>query len=116
MVTIHDKRQVLCKEMTSDEAKSNVAKWNMIGGVQLKHVKHCLMFIECNDQACYDWTLDVVFMVCVSHPDKSQAIDEDLTKATNHCTNQMGPISLVNVILCAHPPNSMTSVARKAMI
>ena len=62
MVTIHDKRQVLYKEMTSDEAKSNVAKWNMIGGVQLKHVKHCLMFIECNDQAYSDWTLDVVIV------------------------------------------------------
>ena len=45
MVTIHDKRQVLYKEMTRDEAKSNVAKWNLIGGVQFKHVKHCLMFI-----------------------------------------------------------------------
>ena len=67
MVTIHDKMQVLYKEMTRDEAKSNVAKWNLIGGVQFKHVKHCLMFIQCNDQACSDWTLDVVFMVCVWH-------------------------------------------------
>ena len=45
MVTIQDKMQVLYKEMTRDEAKSNVAKWNLIGGVQFKHVKHCLMFI-----------------------------------------------------------------------
>ena len=45
MVTIHDKMQVLYKEITRDEAKSNVAKWNLIGGVQFKHVKHCLMFI-----------------------------------------------------------------------
>ena len=25
--------------MTSDRAKSNLAKWNLIGGIQFKHVK-----------------------------------------------------------------------------
>ena len=28
--------------MTRDRAKSNVAKWNLIGGIQFKHVKYCL--------------------------------------------------------------------------
>ena len=27
------------------EAKSNLAKWNLIGGIQFKHVKGCLIFI-----------------------------------------------------------------------
>ena len=44
-VTIQDKMQVVYKEITHDRAKSNVAKWNLIGGVQFKQVKHCLMFI-----------------------------------------------------------------------
>ena len=38
-------RNVLYSEITRDGAKSNVAKWNLIGGVQFKKVKHCLMFI-----------------------------------------------------------------------
>ena len=38
-------RNVLYSEITRDGAKSNVAKWNLIGGVQFKQVKHCLMFI-----------------------------------------------------------------------
>ena len=34
--------QVVYKEMTSDRAKFNLAKWNLIGGIQFKHVKNCL--------------------------------------------------------------------------
>ena len=56
----------------------------------------------------WNWTL--------SYPKKSQPFDEDFTKATNHCTYQLNPKFLVNVIFCAQPPNSMTPVARKAMI
>ena len=36
--------QVVYQEMTRGGAKSNVAKWNLIGGIQFKHVKNCLMF------------------------------------------------------------------------
>ena len=36
--------QVVYQEMTHGGAKSNVAKWNLIGGIQFKHVKNCLMF------------------------------------------------------------------------
>ena len=43
--------------------RSNLAKWNLIGGIQFKHVKNCLMFMKCNDWVCSDWTLDVVFIV-----------------------------------------------------
>ena len=49
--------------MTRDEANSNMAKWNVMGGIQFKLVKNCLMFMKCNDWVCSDWTLDVVFMV-----------------------------------------------------
>ena len=45
--------QVVYQEMTRGGAKSNVAKWNLIGGIQFKHVKNCLM----------QWTLDIVFIV-----------------------------------------------------
>ena len=31
-VTIHNKMQVIYKEMIQDGAKSNVAKWNLMGG------------------------------------------------------------------------------------
>ena len=31
--------QVAYKEMTHDRAKSKGAKWNLIGGVQFKHMK-----------------------------------------------------------------------------
>ena len=55
--------QVVYKKMTRDRAKSNVAKWNLMGGMQFKHVKNCLMFMQCNDCVCSDWTLDVVLMV-----------------------------------------------------
>ena len=34
--------QVINKEITQDGAKSNAAKWNLMGGVQFKHVKHCM--------------------------------------------------------------------------
>ena len=44
-VTIHNKMQVINKEITQDGAKSNAAKWNLMGGVQFKHVKHCLLFM-----------------------------------------------------------------------
>ena len=44
-VRISDKVQVVYQEMTLDGAKSNVAKWNSIDGIQFKHVKNCLMFM-----------------------------------------------------------------------
>ena len=48
--------QVVWKEMTRDGAKSNLAKCNLIGGIQFTHVKNCPMFILCNDWVCSDWT------------------------------------------------------------
>ena len=54
--------QVVYQEMEDDRAKSNVAKWNLIG-VQFKHVKKTAMFMQCNDWVCSDWTLDIVFIV-----------------------------------------------------
>ena len=60
---IRDKMQVVYKEMACDRAKFNVAKWNLIGRIQFKHVKSCLMLMYCNDWVCSDWTLDVVFVV-----------------------------------------------------
>ena len=54
--------QVVYEEMKRDGAKSNLAKWNLIGGIQFKQVKNCLMFM-CNDRVCSDWTLNVVFIV-----------------------------------------------------
>ena len=45
MVRIHGKVQVVCWEMTRERAKSYMAKWNLIGGIQFKHVKNCLMFM-----------------------------------------------------------------------
>ena len=36
---ICDKMQVIYKEMTHNGAKSKGAKWNLIGGVQFKHMK-----------------------------------------------------------------------------
>ena len=56
--------QVVYKKMTRDWAKSYVAKWNLIGVIQFKHVKNCPMFMQCNDWVCSDWTLNAVFMVC----------------------------------------------------
>ena len=44
-VRIRDRMQVVYQKMTRDRAKSNVAKWNLIGGIQFKNVKNCLMFI-----------------------------------------------------------------------
>ena len=38
-VRTRDEMQVVYKEMTRDGAKSNLAKWNLIGGIQFKHVK-----------------------------------------------------------------------------
>ena len=48
--------------MAPGGAKSNVAKWNLISGTQIKQLKNCL-FMYCNDSVCSDWTLDVVFIV-----------------------------------------------------
>ena len=50
-------------EMIRDGAKSDLAKWNLIGVIQFKHVKNCPMFMQCNDWVCSDWTLDVVSRV-----------------------------------------------------
>ena len=55
--------QVVYKKMTCDGAKSALAKWNLIGGIQFRHVKKSLMFMKLNDFVCSYWTLDVVFMV-----------------------------------------------------
>ena len=44
-VRIRDKIQVVYKEMACDGAKSNVAKWNLIGRIQLRHVKNFLLFM-----------------------------------------------------------------------
>ena len=45
VVRICDKMQVVYQEMTHDKGKSNVAKLNLTGGIQFKHVKNCLMFL-----------------------------------------------------------------------
>ena len=37
--------KVIYKEMTCNGEKSNLAKWNLIGGIQFKHVKNCLMLM-----------------------------------------------------------------------
>ena len=57
-----DKMQVVYKKMTRDRAKSNVTKWNLIGEIQFKQVKNCLIFMKCNDWVCPDWTW-TLFMV-----------------------------------------------------
>ena len=44
-VRICDKMQVVYKKITRDKAKSNVAKWNLIGGIQFEHMKNYLMFM-----------------------------------------------------------------------
>ena len=44
-VRIRNKMQVVYKNMTRDRAKCNVAKWNLIGEIQFKDVKNCLMFM-----------------------------------------------------------------------
>ena len=44
-ITIRDKMQVVYKEMPYDGGKSYVVKWNLIGRIQFKHVKNCLMFM-----------------------------------------------------------------------
>ena len=62
-VRIRNKMQVVYKEMACDGAKSNLAKWNLIGAIPFKHLKNCLMFMWYNDKVCSDWTLDVVFIV-----------------------------------------------------
>ena len=42
---ICDKMQVIYKEMTHNGAKSKGAKWNLIGGVQFKHMKNYTVFM-----------------------------------------------------------------------
>ena len=42
---VRDKMRVVYKEIIRDRAKSNVAKRNLIGGMPLKHIKNCLMFM-----------------------------------------------------------------------
>ena len=44
-VKVSNKKQVVYKKMTRDRAKFNVAKWNLIDGIQYKRVKNCLMFM-----------------------------------------------------------------------
>ena len=44
-VRMRDKMQVVYKKMTRDRAKSNVSKWNLIGGIRFKQVKNWLMFM-----------------------------------------------------------------------
>ena len=62
-VRIRDKMQVVYQEMARDGRKSYVAKMNLIGGIHIKHVKNCLMFIKCNNWVCSDGTLDIVFLL-----------------------------------------------------
>ena len=45
VVRMRNQVQVVYKEMRGDGAKSNLAKWNLIGGIQFRHVKNCLMFM-----------------------------------------------------------------------
>ena len=45
VVRIHDKMQVVYKEMACDEIKSHVTKWNLTGRIQFKHMINCLMFM-----------------------------------------------------------------------
>ena len=45
VVRIRDQMQYFYMEMTRDEAKSNLAKWNLFAGIQIKHMKGCLIFI-----------------------------------------------------------------------
>ena len=44
-VRMRYKMQVVYKKMTRDRAKSNVSKWNLIGGIRFKQVKNWLMFM-----------------------------------------------------------------------
>ena len=42
---IREKKRVVYLEMAPGGAKSNVAKWNLIGRTQIKQMKNCLMFM-----------------------------------------------------------------------
>ena len=44
-VRIRDEMRVVYKKLTHDRAKFDAAKWNLIGEIQFKHVKNCLMFM-----------------------------------------------------------------------
>ena len=44
-VRIHDKMQVVYREMTCHGAKSNEVKWNLIDGVQFYNMKNYPMFM-----------------------------------------------------------------------
>ena len=50
-VRIYDKM-----EMTSDGAKSDIVKQNLVGGIQVHHVKSCLAFMQNSNEVCTDWT------------------------------------------------------------
>ena len=63
MCEIRDKMQVIYRGMTSDGAEYNLAKWNLLGGIQFRRVKNCPVFMYCNDWVCSEWTLNIVFMV-----------------------------------------------------
>ena len=46
VVRMRDKMQVVYMEMTRGGAKSNLANLaNLIGGIQFRHVKNCLLFM-----------------------------------------------------------------------
>ena len=45
VVRIRDKMQVVHMEMTRGGVKSTLAKRNLIGGIQFRHVKNCLLFM-----------------------------------------------------------------------
>ena len=42
---IRNKMQFVFKKMTRDRAKSNMVKWNLNGGIRLKHEKKRLLFM-----------------------------------------------------------------------
>ena len=42
---IRDKMQVIYRGMTSDGAEYNLAKWNLLGGIQFRRVKNCPVFM-----------------------------------------------------------------------
>ena len=42
---IRDKMQVIYRGMTSDGAEYNLAKWNLLGGIQFRRAKNCPVFM-----------------------------------------------------------------------
>ena len=53
-VRIYDKMQVVLLEMTYDGAKSNVVKQNLVGGIQVHHVKNYLAFMQSSNEVRAD--------------------------------------------------------------